>query len=234
MDGLVGHRVEDRAAHLAVRADAALIASRQLGHLALKLPLGLGDVTGVFAEDAAGGDLVQVVAVAPVVGLERLDLPLLVRQPRQDAPFDVGQVGDDQLLALGGDQRAAHGESAALTYVVPDQMLAIRLHGRDRDRLHVIVEPSRRARQVLRLEQPAGVAPGTRRAAELGQAAQAAIPVGGVKQHLILGWAGRGGLLAYLQQLTHLRIKIPVEQVAERGARQVLGLEAVGVLEVVE
>jgi hypothetical protein len=234
LDGLVGHGVEDRAAHHPVRAHAALIASRQLRHLALQLPLGLGDVAGVLAEDAAGGHLVQVVPLAPVVGLERRDLPLLVRQPRQHAAFDVRQVGDDQLGALGRDQRAAHGEGAALADVVPDQVLAVGLHGGDGGRLHLVVEPVRRARQVLRLEQPAGIAPSARRAAELDQAAQAAVPVRGVEQHLVLGRARRGRLLPYLQQLAHLRIEVTAEQVAERAARQVLGLEAVGILEVIE
>ena len=234
MDGLVRHRVEHLAAHLAIRAHAALIASGQLGHLALKLALGLGDEARIFAEDAAGGDLVQVVPLAPVVGLERGDLPVLAGQPRQHAAFDVGQIGDDQLGALGGDQRPAHGEGAALADVVPNQVLAVLLHGGDRGRLHLVVEPVGAAREVLRLEQAAGVTPSARRAAELDQAAQAAVLVRGVDQDTVLGRARRGRLLPDLQQLAHLWIEVAVEQVAERAARQILGLEAVGILEVVE
>ena len=174
-DGVVVHCVEHRAAHLAVGTEAAAIASGQFGNLTLRLPLGLRHVEWVFIQDATGGNLVQIRALAAIVSLEGLDLPLLAGHPCQHAPLDVGQVGDDQLLALGGDQTPAHGKGAALAYVVVNDVLAVGLEGGDGGLLHVTVEPVWRSGQVLRLEDPPGVTACAPRAAELYRPAQAAV-----------------------------------------------------------
>ena len=234
LDGLITHRVKDRPTHLPIGTDAALIPSSEFGHLALELALALRDVARIFVEDASGCHLVQVVPVAAIIGLEGGNLPVLARQPCQHAPFDVRQVGDDQLLTHRRDQRAAHAEGATLANVVPDDVFAVRLEGSHGRLLHDVVEPVRRAGQVLRLEQPTGIAPGARRAAELDQAAQATVTRRAVQKHSVLGGAGRCGLLADLQQLTHLRIEIPTEQIAEGGARQIFRLEVEPVLEMVK
>ena len=144
-DGLVVHCVEHRPAHLAVGTEAAAIASRQFGNLTLRLALGLRHVEWILTQDAPGGDLVQVRTLAAIVGLKGLYLPLLAGHPSQHAPLDVRQVGDDQLLTLGGDQTAAHSEGAALADVVVNEVFAVGLEGRDGGLLHVTVEPVGRA-----------------------------------------------------------------------------------------
>ena len=186
-DRVVVHGVEHVTAHLAVGTEAAAVASGQLRHLALRLALALRDVVRVLAEDAPGGHLVQVRPFAPVVQLERLDLPVFARQPRQHAPFDVRQVGDDQFAARGSQQRPPYGEGAALADVVVDDVFAVVLEGRDSGLLHVTVEPVGRARQVLGLKDTARVAPSARGPTELDRAAQASVARRCVDQHLVLG-----------------------------------------------
>ena len=144
-DLLVAHRVELRAAHLAVGTEAAAVSSGQFRHLALRLTLRLRDVERILAENAPSGDLVQICALAAIISLEGLDLPLLARHPRKDAALDVRQVGNGKLLALGCDQTTANGEGAALTDIVVNDVLAVRLERDDGLLLRHAVEPVRRA-----------------------------------------------------------------------------------------
>ena len=224
-DGLVVHCVEHRAAHLAIGTEAAAVASSELGHLALRLALGLRHVERIFGEDAPGGDLVQVCALAAIVRLEGLDLPLLARHPRKHAPLNVGQVGDGELLALGGDQTAAHGEGATLADVVVQDVFAVRLKGNNRLLLHVAVEPVGRSGQVLRLKDTPRVTACASCAAELHRPAQATVGRGRVHQCAVLrGRRGRG-LLADLKQLTRQRVQFALQQGLDGRLRQVFQLK---------
>ena len=225
-DALVIHGVEDRAAHRPVRAQPAAVASGQFRHLALRLPLFLRHIDRVFAEDASGGHLVQVWPLSAIVQLERLDLPVLARQPRQHAPLDVREVGDDQLVARCGHQTAAHGEGAPLADVVVDHILAVVLEGRDRGLLHLAVEPVGRAREVLRLEDAPRVATGARRSAELDRAAQATVVRCRVDQGAVLSGAGGCGLLPDFQKLARQRVEVALQQLLNSRLREVFRLNA--------
>ena len=108
-----------------------MVAASEFGHLAADLSLVLGDVLGLLVQDAGRSDFVEVVADAFVERGERLNLPRLPGQPREHAAFDVGQVGDDQLLARRGHDAPTDGRGDQVHDVVEQQVLGVGLHSRD-------------------------------------------------------------------------------------------------------
>ena len=116
------HAVER--SHAAERPDAALVAQGQLLHLA-DLALVLRDVLGLLVKGLGVGQLVQVRPDAIVELPKRFGLPVLAGEPREHAPFDVGQVRDDQLAPFRRDQGATHRARAQLGHVVEHQILAV-------------------------------------------------------------------------------------------------------------
>ena len=118
--GGVGQSFEVKAVNQRERHEcrhAAAESQPQLHHLA-DLAQCLINVLGCHVEGAGVGQFVEVVAgaywLAVLVGAdnvvviaERLQLPFLTRQPRQEPALDVRQVADDQLFTRRRHDAAA-------------------------------------------------------------------------------------------------------------------------------
>jgi hypothetical protein len=76
--------------------DSALVGPEKIGHLAEGVAERLRRLIGIATDDTNSREVIYVRPFPTVIRTKRLQLPLFAGQPRNETPFDIGEVGYHQ------------------------------------------------------------------------------------------------------------------------------------------